>query len=78
MNATTKTIIDRLPDKLVLIPGDIALAFGMMSSNPILDAIKCGRIAASSVGGKFFFSRDEAARYIESTAYKPQEGTIRK
>ncbi len=73
MNATTKTIIDRLPDKLVLIPGDIALAFGMMSANPILDAIKRGRIAASSVGGKFFISRDEAARYIESTAYKPVE-----
>ena len=73
MNATTQAIIDRLPTKLVLIPGDIALAFGMQSTNPILDAIKRGQIAASSVGGKFYISRDEAARYIESTAFVADE-----
>lgn len=73
MNATTKTIIDRLPDKPVLIPGDIALAFGMASSFAIIDAIRRGRIAASSVGGKFYISREEAARYIESTAFNADE-----
>ncbi len=73
MNATTQAIIDRLPKKPVLIPGEIAAAFGMASANPILDAIRRGKIAASSVGGKFYISREEAARYIAGTAYKPDE-----
>ena len=73
MNATTQAIIDRLPKKPVLIPGEIAAAFGMASANPILDAIRRGKIAASSVGGKFYISREEAARYIAETAYKPDE-----
>lgn len=73
MNATTQAIIDRLPQKPVLAPGDIASAFGMATSAPIVEAIKRGRIAASSVGGKFYISRAEAARYIEATAYKADE-----
>lgn len=73
MNATTQAIIDRLPKKPVLIPAVIASAFGMASANPILDAIKRGKIAASSVGGKFYISREEAARYIESTSYVADE-----
>ena len=39
----------------------------------IIDAIKRGKIECACVGGKFYISRDEAARYIESTAYKPDE-----
>ena len=73
MNATTQAIIDRLPKKLVITPGAIAAAYGMATSTPIIDAVKRGQIAASCVGGKFYISRDEAARYIESTAYKADE-----
>ena len=73
MNATTQAIIDRLPKKLVITPGAIASAYGMSSSFAIIDAIKRGQIAASCVGGKFYISHDEAARYIESTAYKADE-----
>ncbi len=73
MNATTQAIIDRLPHKPVLAPGDIAAAYGMASTTAIIEAIKRGRVAASSVGGKFYISRDEAARYIETTAYQADE-----
>lgn len=73
MNATTQAIIDRLPQKPVLSPGDIAAAYGMPDATPILEAIRRGRILAATVGRKFYVSRDEAARYIESTAYKADE-----
>lgn len=73
MNATTQAIIDRLPKKPVLIPAVIASAFGMASATPIIDAIKRGKIDASTVGGKFYISREEAARYIESTSYVADE-----
>ncbi len=73
MNATTQAIIDRLPNKPVLIPAEIAAVFGMASTPPILDAIKRGQIAASCVGGKFYIARSEAVRYIESTAYQADE-----
>ena len=73
MNATTQAIIARLPKKPILAPGDIAAVFGMATSAAIIDAVKRGQIAASCVGGKFYISRDEAARYIESTAYTADE-----
>ena len=73
MNATTQTIIDRLPNRPVLSPADIAAAFGMKSCNPILDAIRRGQIVAATVGRKFYISRDAAARYIETTSYQPDE-----
>ena len=73
MNATTKAIIDRLPSKLILSPGDIAAAYGMATTNPILAEMKRGRISATCVGGKFYIARAEAARYIESTEYKADE-----
>ena len=73
MNATTQAIIERLPMKPVVIPAEIAAVFGMSTTNPILDAIRCGRIEASCVGGKFYIAREEAARYIESTAYTADE-----
>ena len=73
MNATTQAIIDRLPKKPILIPGEIAAAFGMATAPPILDAIRRGKMAASCVGGKFLIARDEAARYIEATAFIPDE-----
>ena len=73
MNATTQAIIDRLPKKPILAPADIAAVFGMVTAAAIIDAIKRGKIECACVGGKFYISRDEAARYIESTAYKPDE-----
>ena len=73
MNATTQAIIDRLPQKPILIPGELAAAFGMMSTNPILEAIKRGKVAASIVCGKFYIAREEAARYVEETAFIPDE-----
>lgn len=74
MNATTQAIIDRLPDKPVLIPAEIAAAFGMADGGPIISAIKRGKISASCVSGKFYICREAAARYIESTAYRADEG----
>lgn len=73
MNATTKAIIDRLPGKPILSPGDIAAAYGMATSAAILADIKAGRLAANVVGGKYYIARTEAARYIESTEYKADE-----
>ena len=52
---------------------DIADAYGLPDSTLVLEAIKRGRILAATVGRKFFISREEAARYIESTAYKADE-----
>lgn len=73
MNATTQAILDRLPKKPILAPADIAAVFGMATAAAIIDAIKRGKIECACVGGKFYISRDEAARYIESTAYKADE-----
>ncbi len=73
MNATTQAIIERLPMKPVLSPSDIADAYGMPDATLVLEAIKRGRILAATVGRKFYISRDEAARYIESTEYKAEE-----
>ena len=73
MNATTQAIINRLGNKPLLSPGDISAAYGMATPAAIIDAIKRGRIACACVGGKFYISREEAARYIESTAYKADE-----
>ena len=73
MNATTQAIIDRLPKKPILAPADIAAVFGMATPAAIIDTIKRGKIECACVGGKFYISREEAARYIESTAYKADE-----
>lgn len=73
MNATTKAIADRLPKKPVLAPGEIAAAFGCQDATFVLEAIRRGQIDASCIGRKFYISRDEAARYIESTSYKADE-----
>ena len=73
MNPTTQAIVDRLPPKPILIPAEIASAFGMATAAPILDAIKRGKLMASTVGGKFYVSHGEAERYIASTEYKAQE-----
>jgi len=73
MNATTQAIIARLENKPVLSPGDIAAAYGMPDASLVIEAIRRGRILAATVGRKFYISREEAVRYIESTAYTADE-----
>lgn len=77
MNATAKVIIDRLPKKPLLSPGDIAAVFGLATSNAILADIKTGKLDAVVVGGKYIISRDVAIRYVEACAYTPEEGTLK-
>ena len=76
MNATTKAIIAQLPKKPILIPAEIAAAYGKATSNPILADIKTGKLAANSINGRYLISRSEAERYIELNEYNPEEGTI--
>ena len=78
MNATTKAIIDRLPDRPILAPVDIAAAYGMSTASAIIADIKLGKLAASCVGGKYFISREAAARYVAANEVMPSEGTIKK
>lgn len=78
MNATTQAIIDRLPKKPIISPKDVADAYGLKTSDPILADIKTGKIAANVAGGKYIISRNAAEAYIAANEYKPQEGTIRK
>ncbi len=73
MNTTTQAIIARLENKPVLSPGDIAAAYGMPDASLVIEAIRRGRILAATVGRKFYISREEAVRYIESTAYTADE-----
>jgi hypothetical protein len=73
MNPSTQSIIDRLPNKPIIGPGDIAAAFGMPDASRVIDAIRRGKILAATIGRKFYISRDEAARYIESTEYVADE-----
>lgn len=73
MNATTQSLVDRLPQKPMLIPAEIAAVFGMADGGPIIAAIKRGKIAASIVERKFYISREAAVKYIESTEFKPDE-----
>lgn len=76
MNATTKAIIDHLPRKPLVSPADVAAAYGLASTNPILADIKVGRLAANTINGRYLISRSEAERYIEANEFIPDEGTI--
>lgn len=76
MNATTKAIIDRLPKKPLLAPGDISAAYGLATSNPIIADIKVGRLAANIINGRYLIAREEAARYIEANEFEPDEGEL--
>ena len=38
--------------------------------------IKCGRLAAQRVGGRYVVSRAAAEAYIEANEYAPEEGTV--
>jgi len=76
MNATTQAIIAQLPKKPLIAPADIAAAYGLATSNPILADIKVGKLAANAINGRYLIARAEAERYIESNEFTPDEGTI--
>ena len=76
MNTTTQAIIALLPKKPLLAPADIAAAYGLATSTPILADIKIGKLAANSINGRYLISRSEAERYIEANEFIPDEGTI--
>ena len=81
MNATTKAIIDRLRKigRPILQPADIAAAYGLQSTNPILADIKTGKVAANRrPGGQYVISLEAAEAYVVSNEYQPTEGTIKK
>lgn len=75
MNATTLSIIDRLPRKPLVTPADIAAAYGLATTQSILAAIKTGKLEANMIGGKYLISRDAARDYIVSNEYQPDEET---
>lgn len=78
MNTTTQAIIAQLPRKPLLSPAEVAAAYGLKTSDPIIADIKTGRLAANKVGGKYIIAREAAAAYIAANEYQPEEGTIKK
>ena len=76
MNATTQAIIALLPKKPILIPAEIAAAYGLATTAPIIADIKTGKLAANCINGRYLISRSEAERYISENEYTPEEGTI--
>ena len=78
MNATTQAIIARLGKKPLLTPKEVADAYGLKTTDPVLADIKLGKLAANVCGGKYIISREAAASYIAANEYQPTEGTIKK
>jgi len=76
MNATTKAIIAQLPKKPILIPAEIAAAYGLATAVPIIADIKTGKLAANVINGRYLISREAAERYIAANEYEPEEGSI--
>lgn len=76
MNSTTKAIIDRLPKKPLLAPREVADAYGLKTTDPVLADIKAGRLSANVCGGKYIISRSAAESYIAANEFVPEEGTI--
>ena len=77
MNATTLAIIQALPKMPLLSPADIAAAYGLASTNPIIADIKVGKLAANMINGRYIISRDAARDYIAANEYSPDEGTLK-
>ena len=78
MNATTQAIIARLGKKPLLSPKEVADAYGLKTTDPVLADIRLGRIAANLVGGKYIISHEAATAYIAANEVKPTEGTVKK
>lgn len=77
MNATTRAIIRRLPDKPLLTPRDIADAYAVASTARILDDIRAGKLPANALdksSPKIAF--DAAVAYIVAKEVTPTEGTM--
>jgi len=77
MNATTQAIVAQLPRKPLLSPAEVAAAYGLKTSDPIIADIKTGRLAANKVGGKYIISRSAAEAYVAANEYRPDEGSIK-
>ena len=76
MNDTTREIIGRLPRRPLLTPADVAAAYGLAGASAVIADIKCGRLAAQRVGGRYVVSRAAAEAYIAANEYAPEEGTV--
>ena len=76
MNATTQTIINQLPRKPLIAPADVAAAYGLATTNPILADIKTGKLAANSINGKYIISRSAAEAYIAANEFIADEGSL--
>ena len=76
MNTTTQAIIALLPKKPILVPAEIAAAYGLAGTTAIIADIKVGKLAANIINGRFLISRDAAIDYITKNEYEPEEGTI--
>lgn len=76
MNTTTQAIIARLPKKPILVPAEIAAAYGLAGTTAIIADIKTGKLAANIINGRFLISRDAAEAYIASNEYEPEEGSL--
>ena len=74
MNATTQTILARLPRKPLLAPADIAAAYGLKTADPVLADIRAGKLAANKMCGRYIVSRGAAEAYIRANEYAPDEG----
>lgn len=73
MNTTTKAIIERLPKKPIITPADIAAAYGLSTTVPIIADIKTGRLAANLINNRYIISRAAAEEYIAANEYQPDE-----
>ena len=76
MNATTQAIIAQLPKKPILIPAEIAAAYGLATADPILADIKTGKLAANKINSRYLISHSAAEAYIEANEFIPDEGTL--
>ena len=76
MNATTNSIIKRLPQRPLLSPADIAAAYGLATAAPIIADIKVGKLEANVIGGRYIISDVAAIDYITRNEFIPDEGTL--
>lgn len=78
MNPTVAAIAQRLPKKPLVSPKEIADAFALQSTRPVLDDIALGILAAAKVGNRYLVARAEAVRYVATKAVVPDEAPLPK
>ena len=69
--------LPRKPQKPLLSPAELAAAYGLATSQPIIADIKVGKLAANMINGRYIISRDAARDYIVANEYSPDEGTLK-